>query len=462
VTQGEASQASTFVYDSATDLEGAFFVVPVQLEYERRWYQWRQRPLVSTEPTANEDDTARSAPAIPAFTGTAQRKWDDVTDRGRVYPQHVLQAAYHDRWTIRPEHLGAKGVPPMIEGHPVIAVELWRFATPELRAALVKTTGDPERGRDALAVVHLHGHLSDTALAALTSRFNQRNMAKQVTRLLAPFASIPKERSNPDARPERNGRGPARIPGLAPLAGNALARAGDMPYVVSFAPHGDDLDTAIRLLHRPVPDPPPDGAGDVELARIGRAAAAYPDALGITYLEGPSAGYVAHVGKGWAIRAFLTDAVLLRMAQRTLFEDVGTLLHSVDATREPLAALRLHRTVLGHRARFWWPQIAREPWVATIDAKLVHAFQLDGMASEVFNETDQLAAEAEQGMTRLLTYLLAALAAVTVLVQVPLLLDRGGVLEYGALATTFGVLALVMATLVVRLRGGVFRRRPRL
>jgi preprotein translocase subunit SecF len=62
----------------------------------------------------------------------------------------------------------------------------------------------------------------------------------------------------------------------------------------------------------------------------------------------------------------------------------------------------------------------------------------------------------------LLTYLLAAIAAVTVLVQVPLLLDGGGWLEYAALASTIGVLALIMATLFIRLRGGVFRRRPKL
>jgi hypothetical protein len=285
-------------------------------------------------------------------------------------------------------------------------------------------------------------------------------MAQRITDLLAPFASIDSETLNGDAWAVRNNGGPAGHPGPARLEGNGLAQVGEMPYVVSFAARGDDVEAAVRLLHRPVPDPPP-APTEIALARVRRTAAVYPDAMAISYVQQKS-GYLPHVGAGWAIRTFLTDAVLLRVAQRALFEDAGTLLHAVDATRHPLAALRLHRAILGHRARFWWPKVAREAWVGYLDEELADVLHVRDMANEVFHETDQLAAEAEQGLTRLLTYFLAAIAAVTVLVQVPLLLDGGGWLEYAALASTIGVLALIMATLFIRLRGGVFRRRPKL
>jgi hypothetical protein len=140
-----AASEPVFCYRSDDDRDGAFFVVPVQLAYHRPSYRRRSRPIAATAVDENPEHAFPIAPAIPAFAASSESRWDDVTDRGRVYPRHVLEAVHRNRWLIHPEHLWAKGGQQEIAGHPNIAVELWQFATSEFRAAVSRATNDERR-----------------------------------------------------------------------------------------------------------------------------------------------------------------------------------------------------------------------------------------------------------------------------------------------------------------------------
>ena len=474
---------------------GTLLVAPVRLSLDEDRHIWRRGRFVL--------DSRDDLRGIPGFAAQAEPTRDDPSDRGRVYPQHILESVYTDRWTILTR---APGTPPPVclgNGQARLpyerlqAVELWRFAEARFRHRVESIESRALRGRDALAVVHFAGVLDQGHLRAVTSRAEQNDLADELNRLLAPFAHVVPERARElqfTARrpPWRRARsfawrrnrwameiqefvrrseparscsmtaaprpdhhiavGPdqpaaARQLELAPLDGRSLAEASEMPYVVCFAPGSAERQDAADLLDRAAPLTGTLSQADQErqavLRSAGRAAVVFPDAAAVSYRQDTRPDYLPAQGTDWAIRTCVTDAVLLRSAQRLYFEDASTRLRNTDATTHPNAALRLHRDILSHRARLWWPTVAREPWVQAIDQRLAETWHLHEVAAETFEETDQLAAEADQAAMRWLTWTLLALAAMTLLLQVPGAVGAGAILEVSVIVTAFLLLILI-------------------
>lgn len=478
--------------DGTEDAAGAICVVPVRFGRTEGWLRGGR----------GRQEIPDAYRAIPAFAASVDCRWDDPTDRTRVYPQHVLETVFDDRWTFVPER--SDGAPPEIAGAAVRAIELWQYVDSGFLEATDDLGSRQQRGRDGLAVVHLAGPLEGLRLRHLLSRECQAWQAYEFNQLLGGRAIVvredqrggqvpagakppwpdpcqraqdalprdehPCQRDQHQERKERKkrwrkaGKESAELvpEGLAGVAHRRLAEASDMPYVVVFGPNGVSDEAAAELLGRPLPSPRPDGTdARVELRQARRAAVVYPDAMGVSYAPdgARSPAYLPLAGQGWAVRGFLTDAVLLRQAQRLFFEDAGVRLRESDATKRPAGAMQLHRDILSNRARLWWPRIAREPWVDRIDQDLCAAWHLIDLADETFEETDQLAAEAEQAMTRWLTYLLAALAFITVVLQVPGLVRGGGLFEQALTGGSLTLVAVLALAAIVRLRAGSRRRR---
>lgn len=517
---------------------GTMLVVPVRLPPQadrKSWLSMRANGEVDQnegeEDAKNHSNDVSLTASIPGFAKLAHDDLDDPSDRGRVYPQHVLETVFANRWTrsnARGDdvwHLhGQKGE----DSIPVLAVEIWRYADSTFREQIDRAHGRWLRGRDAIAVIHLDGPLSNNQFRWVTSRASNNSVSKEINRHLAPFAYVVPERvrarivqaerqRQPTSRVWRRASGsqadagtacdnsttdsanpptPRAVPpkrrrkrddwnlmmqkrvtstratpseqfassaGQQPVSGSpipledrTLAEAAEMPFVVVFGPGPATVDAACGRLHRLAPAIRTDEYDEAVLAHARRGAVVFPDAMAISY-EGQAGRhpYVPANRTCWAMRTFLTDAVILRCAQRLYFEDASTRLRAVDATTHPAEALGLHRDILQHRARLWWPRLAREPWVDVIDRRLAEVWNLPEIAQETFEETDQLAAEADQELTRRLTWFLAALAFFTLAAQVPAALRSESVLEFGLLSAS---ILLVLALLVWVIR---FPRRAR-
>ena len=498
---------------------GTLLFVPVRLSLAAvrpRWPRPRQPVL---------DDEFIS---IPGFAKQAHPHLDDPSDRGRVYPQPVLETVFDQRWSFPSQARCSHWASAQTDADRlrVLVVEIWRYASSEFREQIDLTPGRILRGRDAIAVIHLDRAVEPGELGWVTSRASNDAVAAEINGHLGSFAYLIPESFRSAVwkhqRHERSQRRPYRafgeragdqssqrptcaawngsppqsvpprrrrrrdawhlevqgevardprcccsdpgastiLPEQIPLGSRTLAESTEMPFVVVFAPGSATVASAADLLGRPEPQPAVHDRDTAVLSHAGRATAVFSDAMAVSY-EGQTklAPYSPANRTCWAIRAFLTDAVMLRCAQRLYFEDASTRLRAVDATTHPAQALALHRDILQHRARLWWPRLAREPWVDVLDRQLAEVWNLPDIARETFEETDQLAAEAEQEQTRRLTWFLAALAFFTLAAQVPAALRSESLLEFGLLA---GSLTIVLALLVWVIRyPRRSRRRPR-